>query len=300
MSAYLSQAETAGFPKKYAALFLSVFFCGITLFTLNDYGITWDEGVYFKAGDLYVDWLRNPSLKSIKDYWTLNNEHPPLTKVLGGITKYLFYERLHLLNSIASFRLSILIFVFSSTYFLFLFVSEILNQKMAFFAATSFFFLPRVFYHSHLGAMDYPIAVLWFLVIYFSWKGIHRTRWIFVASILLGCALLTKVNAFLLYIPILFLGVLNYGNWLKARKIRPNKEGPENLSGFHALIPVAIIPPIMFIVFWPWLWTDAFQKIVDYLSFHGHHAAVYTYYWGVQSPIVPWHYPFVLTAICRS
>lgn len=76
--------ETVGFLKKHAALLLSVCFCGIIFFTVNDYGITWDEGVYFKAGDLYCDWLKNPSLQNIENYWKLNNEHPPLTKVFGG------------------------------------------------------------------------------------------------------------------------------------------------------------------------------------------------------------------------
>jgi 4-amino-4-deoxy-L-arabinose transferase-like glycosyltransferase len=197
--------ETVGFLKKHAALLLSVCFCGIIFFTLNDYGITWDEGgYYFKAGDSYFHWLRNPSWQTINTYWEWNHEHPPLAKVLGGMTKYLFHEKLHLLNSISSFRLSVLIFVFFSTYFLFSFVSKLLNHNIAFLTTAAFFFLPRVFFHSHLGAMDYPITVLWFLVIYFFLKGIDKTKWIFVASILLGLALLTKINAFLLYIPILF------------------------------------------------------------------------------------------------
>jgi 4-amino-4-deoxy-L-arabinose transferase-like glycosyltransferase len=290
--------ETVGFLKKHAALLLSVCFCGIIFFTLNDYGITWDEGgYYFKAGDSYFHWLRNPSWQTINTYWEWNHEHPPLAKVLGGMTKYLFHEKLHLLNSISSFRLSVLIFVFFSTYFLFSFVSKLLNHNIAFLTTAAFFFLPRVFFHSHLGAMDYPITVLWFLVIYFYWKGMNKTKWIFVASILLGFALLTKVNAFLLYIPILFCWVLNYRGQLKTMPSQSKSKYPETHRIFNKIIPMVIIPPIIFIAFWPWLWTDTLQRLSDYLSFHRHHAVVYTYYWGAQSPIAPWHYPLVLTAI---
>jgi len=289
--------ETVGFLKKLAALVLSVCFCGLLLFTLNDYGITWDEGVYFKAGDSYCNWLRNPSLQNLETHWELNHEHPPLTKVLGGMTQYLFHEKLHLLNSIAAFRISVLIFAFFSSYFLFSFVSELLNYKIAFFTTMMFFFMPRVFFHSHLGAMDYPITALWFLVIYFYWKGIQRTKWIFVASLLLGFALLTKVNAFLLYIPILFCWVLSLFGQSKTTFIQTNRESSRTRRIFFPMIPLIIIPPIILVAFWPWLWTDTFQKLGDYLSFHRHHAVVYTYYWGTQSSIAPWHYPFVLTAI---
>ncbi len=282
---------------KQTALFISLCFCVITAFTLNNYGVTWDEGVYFKAGDSYRSWLRNPSLQNIEDFWKLNHEHPPLTKILGGMTKYLFHEKLHLLSNISSFRLSGLIFVFFSAYFLFSFASKLWNQQIAFYTTASFFFLPRIFFHSHLGAMDYPITVLWFLVIYFYWQGLQRTKCIFVASILLGFALLTKINAFLLYIPILFCWVLNYYGLVKTTPSRSRRKYSEPNQILYKIIPMVIIPPIIFIAFWPWLWTDTLQKLSEYLSFHRHHAVIYTYYWGVQTPFAPWHYPLILAFI---
>jgi len=284
------------FHKTYAALIISVCFCGIIFFTLSDYGITWDEGVYFHVGISYFNWLKNPSLKNIDAYWAINKEHPPLPKLLGGITNFLFHEKLKILNSISSFRLSILPFVFLSTYFLFLFAYELLDYRIAFITTALFFFLPRIFFHSHLGGMDYPITSLWLVVIYSYWKAMKDPKWIIVSSMLLGFALLAKINSFLIYIPLLFYWVLTHHgqlkcimrgkSWLKCR---------ESTQIFHKIFPLFIIPPIIFIAFWPWLWKDTFQRVTEYLSFHMHHAIVYVYYLGTQYPIAPWHYPWVLT-----
>jgi len=282
------------FNKKLAALIVSACFCGIVFLSLDDYGITLDEGVYFHVGNSYFRWWQKPSLASIDTYWKINSEHPPLPKLLGGMTTYLFHEKLNLRNTIPSFRLATLIFVFFSTYFLFQFLQELVDFKIALIATASFFFLPRVFFHSHLGAMDYPMTSLWLMVIYTYWKGVRDRKWIILSSILLGFALLTKVNALFIYIPLLFYWLLfHYG---ELRSIVQKKSG-ERLNLFSKIIPFFIIPPIIFIAFWPWLWKDTFQRVTDYFSFHMHHAVVYVYYLGTQYPIAPWHYPWVLTFI---
>gem|GEM_PF-2288416 len=47
------------------AIIISLCFCALTAVTLNHYGVTWDEPVYFKAGDSYFKWWINPSLSTI-------------------------------------------------------------------------------------------------------------------------------------------------------------------------------------------------------------------------------------------
>ncbi len=116
-------SRPGSFYEKYAALIVAVCCCGIIFFSLNDYGVTWDEGVYLHAGNSYFRWLRSPSIVAIDTYWKINNEHPPIPKLLGGLTYYLFHEKLGILSSISSFRAGTIVFVFFSTYFLFLFAS---------------------------------------------------------------------------------------------------------------------------------------------------------------------------------
>jgi 4-amino-4-deoxy-L-arabinose transferase-like glycosyltransferase len=287
-----------GLYEKSAALIIAVGFCGIIFFSLGDYGVTWDEAVYFQAGQSYFSWLKEPSLGNIDSYWAINHEHPPVMKLLGGISEYVFHEKLNLLNRVSSFRLPILIFVFLSNYFLFLFTAELFNVKIAFITTVTFFFLPRVFFHSHLGAMDYPITSFWIMVIYFFRKGMQDSKWIMVASILLGLALLTKINAFLLYIPLLFYWVLTHAGKFQ-EIIHPNHRVSfrQILSMLGKFSPLLIIPPILLIDLWPWLWRDTCSRIAEYFFFHKGHYLIYVYYLGVQNDMPPWHYPWVMTAV---
>jgi 4-amino-4-deoxy-L-arabinose transferase-like glycosyltransferase len=277
---------------------MALCFCGIIFFSLGDYGMTWDEVVYFDAGQSYFTWLREPSLENIDSYWAINHEHPPVLKLLGGISQYVFHEKWHLLNRVSSFRLAILIFVFLSNYFLFLLTAELFNARIAFIATVIFFFLPRVFFHSHLGAMDYPLTSFWIMVIYFYRKGMQDAKWVMVASILLGFAFLTKINAFLLYIPLLFYWVLTQaGQFQEIIHPRPRFSLRQIRPVLGKFFPLLIIPSILLVDLWPWLWKDTWARIVEYFSFHKGHYLIYVYYLGVQNNVTPWHYPWVLTGV---
>lgn len=298
LSAIIAIPEILKFKSNQAGPIIAVCFCAIIFFSLNDYGVTWDEGVYFLAGDSYFQWFQSPSLGDIETYWKINSEHPPLLKLLTGLSHYLFHEKLKILNNISSYRLPILVFVFFSSYFIFLFASELFDQKIAFFTAACFFFLPRVFFYSHLGVMDYVITSLGLMVIYAYWKGTEKTKWIFVSAILLGFALLTKINACLIYLPLLFYWVLSHsGQWKAIFQRKGRIFGSGGILLFSKILPLIVIPPIIFVVLWPWLWKNTLQRILLYLGFHQHHPFVYVYYWGSQVRLAPWHYPWVLTFI---
>jgi hypothetical protein len=206
--------------KRHSPTLSALLFCGVVLATVGDYGITYDEAVYFRAGVSYGQWLKNPSWSAIDSHWSINHEHPPLLKVLGGLTHSLFHDALPVLSHLSAFRLASLIFVFLGAYFTFLFAAEFMSRSLAFLSAAFFLLLPRVFFHAQLGAMDYPLACLWLAVIYASWRGMEHTGWTWAASFFLGLALLTKANAFLLYIPVLGLWAVSF---LGSRSGNPQK-----------------------------------------------------------------------------
>jgi 4-amino-4-deoxy-L-arabinose transferase-like glycosyltransferase len=296
--AQATPSRPRSFFEKSAALIIAVCFCGIIFFSLDDYGVTWDEGVYFHAGRSYFRWLKEPSLGNIDSYWAINHEHPPALKLLAGLTHYLFHEKLKIFNNISSYRLPILVFVFFSIYFIFLFASELFGLKIALITGACFFFLPRVFFYSHLGVMDYAVTSLWLMVIYAYWKGMENPKWIFVSAILLGFALLTKINAWLIYIPLLFYWILRHsGHWKATFQGKARLVSRDGILLFSKLVPLIVIPPIIFVVLWPWLWKETLERIFLYLAFHRHHPFVYVYYLGTQTPLAPWHYPWVLTLI---
>lgn len=283
-------------------LSISLIFCGIVFFTLDDYGITWDEGVHFLAGEKYLDWLKHPSIKTIDQYWgfkATSTQHPPLVFLLGGITKYVFHEKLNWLNGISSFRISVLLFVFALSFALFSFVSRLYGNQIAFIVSLTYFFLPRIFFHSHLAALDYPATAMWFLTVYAYWKGVKNQRWIIYASILLGFALLTKLNSYLIFIPLLFYWLLFYNRRLQCLVVRKGHLSLRKyIHMFSKIIPLLIIPLIIFVTFWPYLWKNPITRILEYPFLTLKLTQVkYTYYFGKVLTHVPWHYPFVMTFI---
>ena len=270
-----------------APLLLSCLLSTLVLLTLGDYGVAWDEGYYIYSGIFRCNWLADPSLETVDRYWREVHEHTPLPQVLAGATERLFNQKLHLLNRISSARVSSVLFVFALTYALFSFARELYGTRTAFLVTLSFFFLPRVFYHSHLATADYAMTAMWFLVAYAYWKGFRQRGWIFASSVLMGFALLTKIHAVLIYIPLLLYWAL-YQRGRKSRSCaRPRS----------TLLPLLIIPPVIFVAFWPWLWKDIPNRTAEYLAFYLRHADIPVYYLGETYYSAPWHYPFVMTIV---
>lgn len=281
---------------KITATVISLFCCFIVGFTLNQYGITWDEGSYILAGEAYTQWLEKPSSHSIDKYWKINHEHPPLYKIVGGISSHLLFKKLGLMDRVAAFRISTLLFVFVLTYSLFCFSSELYGSKVALIVVLSFFFLPRIFFHSHLAALDYPVTAMWFLVIYSYWKGSKGGwKWVIFASVMLGFALLTKLNTIFLYIPIILCWFIFYGEQKGPIPIRKGNVSLNQIGlGFSGLLPMFIIPPVVFFAFWPWLWKNTIERVTELVLFHLQHFEIPVFYLGQQYVIAPWHYALVL------
>ena len=289
--------KTAAY-KWVAPLVLSLCLCVVVFSTLDDYGVAWDEGYFIYSGIMRLDWLKKPSVATIDQYWGAVHVHPPFSQVIAGITEDIFNQKLHLLDRITASRVSVVIFVFFLTYALFSFARELYGGRVAFLVTISFYVLPRVFYHAHLITLDYPMTAMWFLVVYTYWRGFKNGRWVLLSSILLGLALLTKINAPFLYIPILLSWLFYYRGQiarLLAGKRRP--DGHEVRGMLWRILPMLVVPPVVFIAFWPWLWKDTLHRLIEYFSFHLHHADIPVYYFGEQYYSAPWHYPFVLTFI---
>lgn len=280
------------------AFIVAIFSCSISAWTLGDYGITWDEAVYFRAGTSYADWLRHPSSVNIDRNWQINHEHPPLVKVMGGITHIIFHEKLGWTGSIVAYRAASIIFVFLTFLFLYLFAFALAGHYAALLTTAMFFCLPRLFFHSHLLAFDYPMAALWLMTIYALQRGEEDRRWHFAAGFFLGLALLTKINAIFLYIPVLLYIVFIQSPGILKLPLGCSLWKEEKFR--KAILSLAIftgIPAVMFIVLWPWLWDAPLDRVAAYFAFHLQHLSVFTYYMGMQTPAAPWHYPFVMTAV---
>ncbi|WP_145447965.1 ArnT family glycosyltransferase [Gimesia panareensis] len=151
-------------------------------------------------------------------------------------------------------------------------------------AAVAMIALPRVFGHAHLAALEtvtalfYVIAVL-AVIRFWDQAEPPTAKRACLTGILLGLALLTKIQAVLIPIP-----VIVWALWKWRQK---------------AIVPLLCwggVGVLVFFVGWPWLWFDPVGHLGEYLGRTTGRAAIYIDYFGTKyaDRDVPWHYPWVM------
>ena len=251
--------------------------------TIHGPGPVWDEPPTIIASDCYIHWLAEPSLsrEAIDHNWKVNHEHPPLAKLGMGIVRRAVQWAVPGMPYVATSRL----FTAMAFGVLVGLVSAFaMNWGPAAGVAAGLFalFMPRLFAHAHFATLDMLMALMWFATAYAFSRGIKSNAWAAFAGVLFGKALLTKINAVFIPVPLII--------WVLV---------------FHrkkALVPIAClgIGAAVFFIGWPWLWHDTFGRLQAYfLGTTLERFAVQAFYLGRvytgQTGYAPWHYPFVLT-----
>lgn len=278
-------------------IFILLFFISLisVLLTFNDYGLTWDEPSYFDASKSYLNWMLDLrkikkisfSKTEIDKYWNINKEHPPLAKIIMGITGKIFKEALGEINA---FRLSSAIFFSLIIGLLFIFGGKYYNSITGLIASISFLFLPRLFGHSHFAGLDLPTAFFWFLGVYAFLKGQEDKNWSIIWGVILGLGFATRFVLFVLPFILFFWAII-----FSRKNIK-----------FH-LLSLLIISPLVFFLFNPYLWINPLEHFKEYLQINLYRSQwnrVPLYYLGKQyislfpykkSLYYPWHYPYLMT-----
>ncbi len=280
------------------AIIVAALCCLVLITTLDDYGATWDEPLFLKAGRSYFQWILNPSFETMAGSWEIMAEHPPLHKILGGLTRSIFYEKLSWADELSSYRLSTVVFAFLLLYFLHRFAAQLYGPIIASLVTLSFFSMPRAFFHAHLGALDYSVTALIFAASYAYWKSLAHRKWLFSCGVFLGLGFLCKINIFIVYPPILVLFFMHHWPLIKSWVVKRTWDTfIPMLRSVTRQWPIIAIPPLMFIALWPWMWIKPLPKIVSVFSYHWHHFQVPVFYFKEIYFQAPWHYPFVLVLI---
>lgn len=129
--------------------------------------------------------------------------------------------------------------------------------------------------------MDYSVTAMWVICVYAYWRGVKEKKWMIFASIFLGMALATKINALFIYMSLLFFWIIS----------------PEKKKLLIKSIPVFVIPPVLFFASWPWLWKDPIARFWEYFNFHMQHVFLRTYYMGKVYLNVPWQYTLTMVSL---
>jgi 4-amino-4-deoxy-L-arabinose transferase-like glycosyltransferase len=271
----------------FAAAALALLASAVVTATIPDYGITWDERLYLEAGIRYAEWLANPTIASIDDHWRF--AHPPFRKLLGGLTHRLFHEQLALLSPLDAYRLATVPFVFLLTFVLFGFAHQLFGTAVAWAVTATWCLLPRSFFHAHLGAFDYTITALGFAACVAYWQSFERRRWLAVAGVALGLGVATRLDAGIAVLPMLVL--------LAARLVAAPPAGRGTLRTLADQAPMALLPPLVLLASWPWLWREPLQRLSTLFLSQLRHFPVPSFYFGRIYSEPPFHFPFALLAL---
>lgn len=279
--------------KKISVLVFLTYFLA-AFFTLDHYGISWDEPTHFKRGQAYLWYFftRNTSYEGLPEYdvkraqqdpkyhkrslyqnnsqdtsYHLNTDgdHPPLNGILAAATNYVFYQKLGWLGDIESYHLFEILTSAMLVAVVFLFAAETFGVTAGLFASIFLATYPLFWAESHFNIKD-PIETAFFgLTIYTFYKGIieKKARSLIISSIFAGMGLATKFNiVFLPLILLLWLAILQFNYKLDILKTFLSKK---------ILITIILFPIVMILIFfisWPFLWQDLIGNTLSVLKYY--------------------------------
>ena len=262
----------------------------LLLATSAPIGVTWDEPIYSQAAENAARWfgvlVRGGPAAAFEQTafgvgWGLVNEHPPLVRLLNGfgwaLTRGFFpAPTAHRVGSMLLAALTIGVLAAAT--------ARRSGLAAGLFAAAAVVTMPRVFFHVHLGALDFPHAATWFLATLAFYYAASSRRWWapLLVGLGLGLALLTKINAVLL--------VPYWGLWLLFYHRRSGRAW----LVFLLSLPVALL---VLVAGWPWIWRDPAAGLVNWVKFFRVHFEIRQWYAGKLYVKTPWYFAPVMVGI---
>jgi len=259
-------------------------------------GIGRDESQYFRAGERYWGWIesvwnnlrdghvgRSFSRAAVDGAWDDNHEHPPLMKIMFGVSWRLFHtcdcmsakRGLHPIpitgrhvtlpifrRESSAFRLPAILLAGLGVALVYWLARRVLRPIPSAIAAVLSVAEPHYFFHAQISCFDVPITVMAVLVALAYWKSLRSPRWGVLCGLFWGLALATKHNAWLF--PIFLLA---HYLWMRRgdfRRLRPPRIP-------LAFVSMATLGPIVLLVLWPWLWHSPVNRARGWVLRHTEH-----------------------------
>lgn len=256
---------------------IAAVYVGWLLATARSLGFARDEGFYFSASDSYQRWfqmlLSTPRKAldrgAVDSFWGNNHEHPSLMKSLFAFSHMLLHDRFHVFDDESTaWRFPGMMMMGLALWLTYMFGAKSYSRRAGVVAAVSLGLMPNVFYNAHLACFDVPIMAMWTATIYVYWRSEKEggLGWALWTGIVYGLTLETKHNAW--FLPVVFLvhTLFVHGKSM-SRWAAKSSRVPVPTS----LIAMATVGPAVFVILWPWLWSDTGARIGEYMNFHLHH-----------------------------
>jgi hypothetical protein len=285
------------------ALALFLVTCTWLLAVEGRQGIARDEAQYFRAGERYWGWFEvlgnnlragrltdSFSRATIQAYWGDNREHPVIMKTLYGLSWRLFHRchcvrdrALHVVpvsgphatiplfaRESTAFRFPAILMAGLGAALVFFFARQFVPRVPATVAAVLSVAQPHYFFHAQIAAFDAPITVMAVAVGYCYWRSLRPAAgrkslaWVIASGVVFGLALGVKHNAWLM--PIFLAG---HFAWMRRGDLFSRVRRLPPLPG--ALLAMAVIGPLVFLMHWPLLWVGPISHTRWYVNRHLQH-----------------------------
>ncbi|MCJ8330375.1 MAG: glycosyltransferase family 39 protein [Lentisphaeria bacterium] len=289
----------------YSISILLLLYLYLGLFTLTDYGLTWDAWEYY-YGDKNLNYLlsldsdhldfqkRSIDLyergdhpdfydvcKSYKDNDIQTGPHLiwPLGPTLSSLCKYIFYDKLGIFDPIDAHHLFPLFCTFLLILIVYLYLLKFEGFWPAIIAALIIALYPRYLAHSHNNIKD-PALVLFFIASLISCHLAFLNKswkWMLGCAILIGLALATKANA--LFIPVILLP------WFVTACIKEKSwtQIKEHRAYWSLVIAGPLIAFFVMFICWPLLWQNFPENLSLYIKSLGERGYQGDPHWSIDS-----------------
>lgn len=259
-------------------------------------GLTFDEGfnvetgVYLchSLGAAGLSAIHPETLQEIYSNQAYHPDHPPLGRLAIGIAQAGFRQNaksrayeVSAARMASAVEFGLLVFLLSH------YTRRWFGPLVSAASTVSVICMPRVFAHAHLASLETCTILMYtafVLVIADRWpsQGPVAFRRTLRPGLILGLALLTKIHAILLLPVLLIWGLWNWG-----------------FKSLPRLFLVVAIGFAVFLIGWPWLWTDAVAHLKEYFARATERSSLNCFYLGEKfaDRDVPWHYPFVMFSV---
>jgi len=278
-------------------IFTLIFIVGIIVY--NDYGLTIDDEIYRKNGELYFEYIKllltTDTSVSIRDLSEklIGPNNPFASPVLFELPLvFLSYilnitttKEIYSLNHLANF----LIFYTSLFFFYKLIKKEFNSTFYGLISIVLLFFTPRIFSESFYNSRDIFFLSLFIFYIYSVRSFLEKENFKNLIYLSLTSALLIYAKVVGIIPPIIFL-FMYFLNSMKENNIV--------LKEIKNIFLIIFLIIFFIFLFWPLLWDDPIKNLIYSFQLsineQNNHSIV-TYYFGeyISSTNTPWHYRLV-------
>ncbi len=225
-----------------------------------------DEPVYIDAGKIYFPLLKH--LKIGASGWDINYEHPPLVKLLIGLTLYLNTFLAHPLEELLAARIPSIIMGTLLVVAIYWLGRAPVGRVVALVAALCLAFSPWLAFFSAIAYLDIPMTALITIAYLLCWHALQRPALYLLSAVLVGLAAANKYPA-VLAVPSMILFTVYY--FFLIRPHLPVEQRSSMPWGWW--IGSVILAPLTFLAADPAIWPSPYGLLIHSFTFEWNHAA---------------------------